>query len=136
MNKIDSIIVINENKFLISNDNEVYIDTINNIYNVIARGIQTIEIANAHKYLAEKIFENSKQPLSFFINVNECGKNSPEARKTWKYLTEHSKTKKVAVFGIHSVAKVIAYFVIGTLIKKEKIRFFDNEVNALKWIKK
>ncbi len=136
MNNMDSISVLNENNFLIRNDNEVFIDTKNNIYCVIARGLQTVDIANAHIYLAEKIFDNSSQKLSFFINVNECGKNSPEARNTWKYLTEHDKTKKVAIFGIHPVAKVIAYFVIGTLIKKKKIKFFDNEEKALEWIKK
>ncbi len=136
MNNMDSISVLDDNNFLIRNDNEVFIDNKNNVYCVIARGKQTIETANAHKYLAEKIFNNSTQKLSFLINVNECGKNCPEARKTWKYLTEHHKTKKVAVFGVHPVAKVIAYFVIGTLINREKIHFFNNQEDALEWLKK
>ncbi len=135
MKNIDSITILDDNNFIIRNDNKVYIDTDNNIYCVIAKGVQTAEIANAHYYIIEKLFRNKSEKFSFFIDVNDCDKNYPEARKMWKYLIEHPKTKKVVVFGTHPVAKMIAHFVIGTLIKKEKIRFCESKEEGLTWLK-
>ena len=62
-------------------------------------------------------------------------KNSPEARKIWRNFSEDEDTHKVAMFGIHPVAMVIASFVTN-ITKKNEMRFFKTKEEALEWIKK
>ena len=47
---------------------------------------------------------------------------------------EDEKIGKVALFGLHPVARVIASFVMG-VTKKEDMRFFRTKEEALAWIK-
>ncbi len=71
MEEMDSITIINDNEFLIRKDNKVIIYNELNIYFCIAKGIQTREIANAHKHLIERLFKNSTQPFSLVIKKRQ-----------------------------------------------------------------
>jgi hypothetical protein len=72
--------------------------------------------------------------INFLVDVNKAGKLSPEARGIFKEFSEHEKTGKVAIFGMHPVARVIASFVMGTA-KKKDMRFFKTREEALAWLK-
>ncbi|MCX6233314.1 MAG: STAS/SEC14 domain-containing protein [Bacteroidetes bacterium] len=72
--------------------------------------------------------------VSLLVDVNKAGKQSPEARKIWKELSEHEKTAKIALFGLHPVARVIASFVMG-ISKNKDMRFFKTKEEALAWLK-
>jgi len=49
-------------------------------------------------------------------------------------VSEYEKTGKVAVFGLHPVARVIASFVMG-VSKNKDMRFFKAKEEALAWLK-
>ncbi len=104
-----------------------------NIIRVTAIGEQTLEVANAQREINYKLFEFAGEKINFLIDLNRCGKNSPEARQIWKELSENEKTDKVATFGLHPVARVIASFVIG-ISQKNNQRFFKTEEEAINWL--
>ena len=72
--------------------------------------------------------------LDVLIDLNKAGKQSIGARKTWKELSENENTGKLALIGMHPVAKVVASFVMG-VTKKEDMRFFKSKDDALAWLK-
>jgi len=104
-----------------------------NIIYIVAQGEQTKEVALNHKKICEMLSSDLEGKINYLINLNECGKNSTEARKIWKELSESDFTNKVATFGLNPVSRVIASFVIGKLQKGE-LHFFKTKGEALSWI--
>lgn len=106
-----------------------------NIIHVIAIGEQTADLALLQKEINFKLFELAGGKINFLIDLDHCGKNSPEAREIWKKLGEDERTNRVAIFGLHPVARVLANFVIGTS-KRQNQRFFKTEEEAMMWVLK
>jgi hypothetical protein len=104
-----------------------------NIIHVVVDGEQTPEIADQQEEFAYKVFDLSKRKISFLIDLNKGGKNSPEARQKWIQLCEHERTNKVAVFGLHPVARVLASFVF-TISKNKQQRFFKTQEDCMEWL--
>jgi hypothetical protein len=104
-----------------------------NLVIVKAVGPQTHDTAIAHLNIFEQIYHEVDEPLNFVIDLNDAGKNSAEARKVWKDVAEYEYTCKVALIGIHPVARVIAGFVMS-ISTSSKIQFFSTREKALKWI--
>lgn len=121
------------------NDREVWVDKnriflrAGNIFHVIVEGPQSIDQANASLAVYKKISNLVKGKLNHLIDLNKAGKSSPEARKIWKEMSENDNTNKVAVIGIHPVARVLASFVLS-VIQKGNTRFFQTEEEGLKWL--
>jgi len=72
--------------------------------------------------------------VDILIDLNHCGTVSAKARRFAKVSFEKDDTGKVALFGLHPVARVLASFVIGVTRKKD-LRFFKTEEEALAWLK-
>ena len=72
--------------------------------------------------------------VNVILDHNNSGKSCPAARKIYKGMTEHEKFGKIAHWGVHPVARVLASFVMGTSRKKE-MRFFKTKEEALTWLK-
>jgi hypothetical protein len=104
-----------------------------NLLNVKAVGPQTYDTAVAQLNIFEQICHEVNGPLNFIIDLNDAGKNSPEARKVWKDVSENEYTGKIALVGIHPVARVIAGFVLSISLSS-KMQFFSTREKALKWI--
>lgn len=104
-----------------------------NIIHVIVVGEQTPEIADQQEEFFFKMLEFANGRISFLIDLNKCGKNSPEARQKWVKLCEHEKANKVAVFGLHPVARVLASFVFAVSRNKHQ-RFFKTQEECLDWL--
>lgn len=122
---------ISETEYLVGSDNAKLIH--DNIVFVTAVGEQTTPLAELVKEISLKLGAKSTGQVYYLIDLNKCGKNSPEARQMWKELCLSDKTRKVALFGLHPVAKVLASFFIGiTNAKKE--RFFSSKDEALNWL--
>ena len=68
------------------------------------------------------------------VDLNKV-KPSVAARNIGKDAFQHEKVGKLAIFGMHPVAKMLASFLIGTSNKKD-IRFFKTKEEALAWLKK
>jgi hypothetical protein len=103
-----------------------------NILHIIATGEQTTELALLQKEISYKLIELAQGKINFLIDLNNAGKNSPEAREIWNQLGEDERTNKVAIFGLNPVARVLANFVIGTS-KNNKQRFFKTQEEAMTW---
>ena len=73
--------------------------------------------------------------MKMLIDVNKAGQVSSGARKIGKETFEDEKVGKVALHGLHPVARVIASFVIG-ITRKKDLRFFKTREEALAWLKK
>lgn len=122
---------ISDNEFRIQ-DNKISIIDNNTIF-IEAIGEQTDEIASAsirfQKILANRFSGN----LNFLISLDKSGKHSSGARKIWREMSDLKNTGKVALFGIHPVARLLASFVIGGRHYKN-IRFFNTREAAESWL--
>lgn len=115
---------IGENKILILDNSIIYIEVI---------GEQTDKHAEIIKLVYKKIYEQFTGKIKQLVNLNRSGKSSKMARDVFKEINEHELTDKVAVYGIHPVARVLAAFVIG-ITNENNIRFFANKEEALFWL--
>ena len=122
---------ISKNELWVKN-NQCLLTENNTIY-IVAVGEQSTEIAKAHNKLSKELAHKIDGRINYLINLNKAGKSSREARRMWKKLSEHEKTRKVALFGVHPVAKILASFVIGVTLKKE-MKFFHTKEEALDWL--
>ncbi|MGQ7867995.1 SpoIIAA family protein [Sunxiuqinia sp. sy24] len=105
-----------------------------NIFHITASGEQTSEMAYTYLDLFDKMLSGSAQPVSYLIDLNQAGKNSSGARKLWTQIGDDSQTHRIALFGLHPVALVLASFVIG-VSNEQKMRFFKTEQEAMAWLK-
>lgn len=115
-------------------ENRVYLGEDNILYS-IAVGESDEKRAIAMKEAIFKLMNMVEGKVNCLIDLSKSGKHSPEARKIWKEMAEDDRTRKVAMFGMHPVARVIASFVMGVSRKKD-MRFFGKKEEALAWLKK
>ena len=72
--------------------------------------------------------------INLLIDLNKAGKQTPETRNIWKEFSEaEERIRKIALFGLHPVARILASFVIG-VTKKKDMRFFKTKEEALAWL--
>lgn len=112
--------------------NETYFYDGNIIY-VKAIGEQTVEVAQLHREYHHKMASSTGEKISYLIDLNQCGKNSSEARMIWKQLSEDEHTKRVATFGLSPVSRVIASFVMGRSSLSNH-QFFKTKEKAMIWL--
>ncbi len=116
---------IGENRLYFGEDNICYITVVGDVNE---------EIANAIKEVDLKFKNTIEEKLNILADLNKAGQQSSKARKIWKEMTEHEKSGKIAMVGMHPVARVVASFVMG-VTKKEDMRFFKTKDEALAWLK-
>ena len=114
-------------------DNHTYLDA-DNILNAIIAGEWNENTAIAVREAALKFINMVDGKVDFLVDLDKAGKQSPETRKGARKLIEHEKIGKVAIFGLHPVARVLASFIMG-VTKKEDMRFFKTKEEALAWLK-
>jgi hypothetical protein len=68
------------------------------------------------------------------IDLNKIGRPSIRARMIGKDAFEHEKVGKVAFYGLHPVAKMLASFAMGAA-RNNDMRFFKTKEEALDWMK-
>jgi hypothetical protein len=120
--KTDERTPIGENIFYIENE----------ILYIISKGDADISIASEVRKLINE-FIKGRTKINYFIDLNEAGKYTSEARKIWRQLGENEKVKKIALLGIHPVARVVASFYMKVSGNK-KSKFFSNKEEAFKWL--
>ena len=72
--------------------------------------------------------------MKMLLDINKAGQVSSGARKIGKETFEDEKVGKVALCGLHPVARVIASFVMG-VTRKRDMRFFKTREEAVAWLK-
>jgi len=125
------IVQISEKEFCVGGSKSSIIE--NNIIQVIVQGEQTAESSILQTEVNDKLASLINGKINYLIDLNKCGRNSPEARAAWKKACEDENTRKVAVFGLNPVARVLASFVFG-ISKMRDQRFFATKEEALSWI--
>lgn len=116
---------VGENRFYLDEDNILYVTIIGETDEKIA-----VEINEAYLNLLTK----HEGKMDVFIDLNKAGKGSSEARKIWKKMTENVRTGRVAFFGLHPVARVLASFTMG-VSKNKDMGFFKTKEEALTWLR-
>lgn len=106
-----------------------------NIIHAIEVGVMDEQKATAIKEAYLKVLDIAKGKVNILVDLNKAKKPSAKARKILNEINEHERVDKVAHFGMHPVARVIASFLIG-FSKKKEIRFFKTKEEALTWLKK
>jgi hypothetical protein len=105
-----------------------------NIIYVIAVGEVTTELAIAQVEGLNKLEALADGPVNYLIDLSDAGKSSPEARKIWEKIGGNVTTSKLALFGLNSVARMLASFVMG-ISGKSNQRFFKTKEEALRWLR-
>jgi hypothetical protein len=125
MDEKDREIWVGKNRLYLGEDNITY-------FFMVGEHDENMASAIGEAFL--KLINMGEGKVNALGDLNKIGKQSPEARKIWKELSEHEKVGKLALIGMHPVARVIASFVIGTTNKKD-MRFFKTKEEALAWLK-
>ena len=123
MKEEDREIWIDESRFYLGEDNIIYAE----------ESMRTDgEIALAEKDAILKLANLSEGKVDLVVDLNEAGTPTAEARKIYQSLIENEKIDKVAMFGLHPVARVMTSFLIGVTQKKD-VRFFKTKKEAIVW---
>ena len=113
--KNDREIWVGESKLYLGEDNILYMTLIGEMNEKTA-----IDLLDAIQRLENMV----DGKVNFLTDLNKAGKQSSVARKIFKERSEKSeKAGKIAVYGLHPVARVIASFFINST-KKENLFFF------------
>ncbi len=121
----DKDVWVGENHTYLGEDNILYTTVVGEVDESKAKAIR-----DAHL----KFLSMVEGKVNSLVDLNKAGKQPPAARKIGKDMFEHERIGKIALFGLHPVARVIASFVIGVTRKKE-IRFFKTREEAIAWLK-
>ncbi|WP_430972548.1 hypothetical protein [Sunxiuqinia rutila] len=105
------------------------------VFHIVACGEQTSEMAYTYLDIFDRMLSGSSKPVSYLVDLNQAGRNSSEARRVWKQIGDCAQTHRIALFGLHPVAEVLACFVIG-ISNEQEMRFFRNETAAMNWLRK
>jgi len=102
---------------------------------VEAVGSHSAESAQAQIEINDRLARMVPDRVNYLIDLNRAGKSSPEARKIWKEISDYENTGRVALFGLHPVARVLASFVMS-ITTNNKVQFFRTKEEGIKWINK
>ena len=106
----------------------------NNILHVTVVGDTDEQMAIAYTEASTKLRNMVEGKVHDLIDINRAGRQTSGARKIGQERFEDEKTGKVALIGMHPVARVLGTFVIG-MSRKKNFRFFKKREEALAWLK-
>ncbi len=122
----DREIWVGENRLYLGEDGILHITSV---------GMKGDKIAIAIRDIYIKMVNMGEGKVDLLIDANKSGQPSSKARKILQQgMLEHESTGKVAIFGAHQVARVIASFVMG-FSKNKDWRFFKTQEEALTWLR-
>ena len=122
-----------ENREIWVGKNRMYLGE-DNIFRVTIVGELDEETQTAINGACLKLMNMVEGKANFLLDINKAGKVTSGARKRQVEMSENEKIAKVAMFGLHPVARVLASFFMGVSQKKD-MRFFRTEEEALAWLK-
>ena len=114
-------------------ESRIYIGEDGIVYN-IAVGASDKKRATDIKEGVLELANMAEGKVNLLVDLNKAGRPSPEARKIYLEVAEHEKIRKVAMIGVHPVARVLASF-LTSVSKKREMSFFKTKEEALAWLK-
>ncbi len=121
----DRELLVGKNRLYLSDDNILYVTVLEEVDE---------KTSTMMRESSDKFATMVGGKLNLLVDLNKAGMPSRGARKEGQKAFEGERIGKVAFFGLHPVARVIASFVIG-VTKKRDIRFFKTKEEALAWLK-
>jgi len=121
----DREILVGENRLYLGEDNILYATMV---------GTQDVKMVIALKEANDKLMNMIEGRVNTLIDLSQAGKPSPESRKVGREMLESEKNGKVAFWGLHPVARVIASFMMG-VTRKRDMRVFKTKQEALAWLR-
>lgn len=118
-------ISVGENRFYLGEDNIIYVTIIGELDENNA-----IAMRDVFYSLLSKVDDKA----NIFADNNRTKKPSLEARKIFQEMIEYEKVDKIAILGLHPVARMLAAFMTG-LSRNKNIRVFMNRGEALEWLR-
>jgi hypothetical protein len=119
-------ILIGENRLLLGEDNIIYQTIV---------GVVDEEKATAMRDATTKLMGMIDGKMNILVDLNKAGKPSPEAKRIMNHINfEYESIGKVALYGIHPVARVIASFFMR-VTKEFNMHFFKTKEDAIAWLK-
>ncbi len=115
-------------------ENTIYLNEEDMFFLTIVGEIDDKIAVDFIKALEELEVKFEKRKRNLFIDNNNAGKITSKARKIFHELDNRETTGKVAVFGLHPVARVLASFYMG-VSRNKKMRFFTTKEDALDWLR-
>lgn len=118
------------------NEHRIYID--NNLLHIICIGDIDKKTALEFRKKVRRLLKQIGKKMNIFADINRIGYVSSEARIIFKEMFENPifGRGKIAIFGLHPVAKVVASFFVRFSKSKDYIRFFNNKEDAIRWLNK
>ena len=99
-------------------------------------GVHTEEDAIEIIKQMDEYLMKEKGSRSVMIDMRETGRPTSKSRKVHaeNIKNNSNKFKKAAFFGAKVINRVMANFIIKASGRGEKVRYFDTESDAVKWI--
>lgn len=116
---------IDETRLLLDNNGLIHIDVV---------GGTEEEVALIKRDILFELIDVGDTKKNIIFNLNKAGKPSAVSRKIFLKAVSHENIGKVAIWGIHPVAKILGSFLIKLSPKKD-VRFFGANEDALAWLK-
>jgi len=123
----------NKNREIWVGENRLYLGE-DNILRITAIGEQGEGTFRMMYDAFLKLITTVEGKVKVTIDLNKTGKMSTGARKAAAKMADNERIGKMAFFGLHPVARVIASFFMGIAQKKD-MRIFKTEAEALAWLK-
>jgi hypothetical protein len=73
--------------------------------------------------------------INSIFDATRVGNASSKARKIYADWIKEGKNRKVAIFGAGLVQRTVANFIFAFANKKNTVKFFETEKEALEWLK-
>ena len=125
MEEIDREIWIGKNRLYLGEDNILYETLV---------GEQDEKTVLAIYEASNRLTNTVEGKVNVLVDLNKAGQASSGARKKGQEMLEEKIFGKVALFGLHPVARVVASFFMGAT-KKKDMRFCKTRGEALAWLK-
>jgi len=116
---------IGKSRFYLGEDNILYETVVGEVDEKMVRAMNDA---------TNKLTDTGKGKVNVLVDLSRTGKSTPGARKQARERLEVEGIGKVAFFGLHPVARVLASFFMG-VTRKEDMRFFKTREEALAWLK-
>ena len=116
---------IGKSRFYLGEDNILYETVVGEVDEKMVRAMNDA---------TNKLTDTVKGKVNVLVDLSRTGKATPEARKQARERLEVEGMGKVALFGLHPVARVVASFFMG-ISRKKDMRFFKTREEALVWLK-
>ena len=123
----------NNNREILAGQNRIYLGEDNILYYVNIGEIDE-ELAHESCEAMLKLRDMGEGTVHFLIDLNKGGKTSAKARKIFQDFTQKNVHGKLALCGMHPIARVLASFFMG-ITQKEDMRFFKTKEEALDWLR-